>query len=236
VDVALLCVADGMGGMEAGEIASQTGVNTVMQGAAQMRWPARSDSPAPPAPPAARIDPVTLIRDAATAVHTAGQGRDLGTTITVVAVHDRELTLGHVGDTRAYMLRDGALIRLTADHSLVAAMVASGVITPEEAEGHPDSNKVLRSLGSQRVLPDTYVDDLAAAYGQPGLTLEENDWLLLCSDGVWGSVPDREIQVILSEALDHHIAARVLIDRALAAGAPDNATAIVARCITRSTL
>jgi len=235
-DIALLCVADGMGGMEAGEIASQTAVNTVMQGAAHMLRPASVAAPDPPDSAVARIDPVTLIRDAATAVHTAGQGRDLGTTITLVAVHGREVTLGHVGDTRAYLLRDGALTRLTTDHSLVAAMVASGVLTPEEAEGHPDSNKVLRSLGSQRVLPDAYVDDLQAAYGQPSLTLGESDWLLLCSDGVWGSVDDREIQIILSEALDHHVAARVLIDRALAAGAPDNATAIVARCITRSTL
>jgi serine/threonine protein phosphatase PrpC len=243
-DIALLCVADGMGGMEAGEIASQTAVNVVMRGAVEMLWPAQTagsvksgaKTGTESGDTASRIDPVRLIRDAATAVHGAAEGRDLGTTATVVTVHGRELTLGHVGDTRAYLFRDGALTHLTADHSLVAAMVASGVLKPEEAQGHPDSNKVLRSLGSQRVLPDTYVDDLQAAYGQQSLTLAQDDWLLICSDGVWGSVIDAEIQVILSEALDHHIAARALIDRALAAGAPDNATAIVARCITRSTL
>jgi len=232
-DIALLCVADGMGGMAAGEVASQTAVNVVMRGAASVFWPAPSGADTGAAP---RLDPVGLIREAAPAVHAAGQGRDLGTTITAVAVHDGLLTLGHVGDTRAYLFRAGVLTRLTADHSLVAAMVASGVITPEEADGHPDSNKVLRSLGSQRVLPDTYVDDLQAAYGQTSLLLAENDWLLLCSDGVWGSVDDREILAVLTDAADHHAAARTLIDRALAAGAPDNATAIVARSVLRSTL
>ena len=233
IDVALLCVADGMGGMEAGEIASQTAVDVVMRGADSMFWPAASDAPGDAG---RRLDPVRLIREAATAVHAAAQGRELGTTATVVAVHGKELTLGHVGDTRAYLFREDTLTRLTADHSLVAAMVASGVLKPEEAQGHPDSNKVLRSLGSQRELPDGYVDDLRAAYGQLTLALTEHDWLLLCSDGVWGSVDDGAILTILTDAADHHAAARTLIERALAAGAPDNATAIVARCRTRATL
>jgi PPM family protein phosphatase len=227
-DVALLCVTDGMGGMEAGEIASQTALDTVMSRAAPSLWRIAPDGPS-------LLDPAALVRQAATAVHAAGQGRQLGTTITVVAVHGDRLTLGHVGDTRAYLLRNGELIRLTADHSLVAAMVASGVIEPEEAEGHPDSNKVLRSLGSQRELPAGYVDDLQAAHGAPVLTLRPDDWLLLCSDGVWGSVPDPQIRESLLDAADPQAAARELIDRALAAGAPDNATALVARCLTRST-
>lgn len=178
-EAALLCVADGMGGMEAGGVASQTAVAVLMRGAVSMLWPPTSavDASMPPAddrPGSAssgeqasdadmatggsRLDPASLVRQSATAVHTAGQGRDLGTTITCIAVHDGELTLAHVGDTRAYLLRDGVLTRLTADHSLVAAMVASGVIAPEEAQGHPDSNRVLRSLGSQRELPPGYVD------------------------------------------------------------------------------
>jgi serine/threonine protein phosphatase PrpC len=262
-ETALLCVADGMGGMEAGEVASQTAVDVVMRTAVETLWPAPRDGHAVPettlagaeaaqsivrgmqgwptsdatpstehAPPP-RIDPAALVRRAATAVHAAGQGRNLGTTITCVAVHDGELTLGHVGDTRAYLLRDGALTRLTADHSLVAAMVASGVITAEEAEGHPDSNKVLRSLGSQRELPPAYVDGLEAAYGAPSLRLTVGDILMLCSDGVWGTVHDRDIQVALTEALDAQNAARALVDRALQGGAPDNATAIVARCVRR---
>jgi protein phosphatase len=169
-------------------------------------------------------------------VHAAAQGRNLGTTITCIAVHDGDLTLAHVGDTRAYLLRDGALTRLTADHSLVAAMVASGVITADEAQGHPDSNKVLRSLGSQRELPPGYVDGLEAAFGAPNLRLVVGDVLMLCSDGVWGTVDDSQIQAVLAEALDAQNAARALVDRALQGGAPDNATAVVARCVRRPAL
>lgn len=265
-ETALLCVADGMGGMEAGEIASQTAVNVVMRTAANALWPAAEKgapassnggdrSPHHDARPterhdeapsnggrpvqdasAPRLDPAALVLRAATAVHAAAHGRNLGTTITCAVVHGGVLTLAHVGDTRAYLLRDGVLTRLTADHSLVAAMVASGVISAEEAEGHPDSNKVLRSLGSQRELPAGYVDGLQAAYGTPSLTLVAGDWLVLCSDGVWGTVADREIQIVTAEALSCQNAARALVDRALQGGAPDNATAIVARAVARPVL
>lgn len=229
---ALLCVADGMGGMEAGEIASGTAVNVVMQSVGNIVPPMlRVSGDAEAAAEPTLLDPVAMIRRAATAVHAAANGRQLGTTITCVAVQGGELTLGHVGDTRAYLLRGGVLAQITADHSLVAAMVASGVITKEEARGHPDSNKVLRSLGSQRDLKDGYVDDLEAAFGQPSLRLEPGDWLILCSDGVWGSVEDSAIQTILTEAFECPTAARVLVDRALQAGAPDNATVVVARVV-----
>ena len=273
---ALLCVADGMGGMDAGEVASRAALAAVMRGAASLPsfpLPATESVPAPastgaalagPATPAGAtqgtedrasgddrarradaqppgdttpdrspppLDPVALVRAAAPVVHAAGQGRQMGTTVTLVAVQEGELTLGHIGDTRAYLLRDGTLTQLTADHSLVAAMVASGVITPEEAEDHPDSNKVLRSLGSQRELPNGYVDGLEARYGQPTLRLRPGDWIILCTDGVWGSVDDAQIRTVASEALDPPTAARRLIELALEAGAPDNAAAVVARCV-----
>lgn len=257
---ALLCVADGMGGMDAGEVASRAALTAVMRGAASLpSFPASRAEDGPdvvaagvtPAGQAARpgaaeasstpplaaadgpppLDPVALVRAAAPVVHAAAEGRQMGTTATLVAVQDGELTLGHIGDTRAYLLRAGTLTQLTADHSLVAAMVASGVITPEEAEGHPDSNKVLRSLGSQRELPDGYVDSLEARYGQPSLLLQPGDWLVLCTDGVWGSVPDAQIRTVALEALDPPVVARRLIELALEAGAPDNAATVVARCV-----
>jgi protein phosphatase len=203
-----------MGGMEAGEVASAAALQTIMQGAFE------------PSP-----DPVALIERAAPAVHAASEGRQVGTTATCVFVEDGTLILGHVGDTRAYLLRDGVLTQLTVDHSLVAAMVASGVIAKEAARGHPDSNKVLRALGSQRRLPDRYVDDLSAAYGQPTLQLRAGDWLLLCSDGVWGQVDDEQLRTIMSEALDCPTVVRVAIERALQAVAPDNVAAVVARCV-----
>ncbi len=220
----LLVVADGMGGMEAGEVASGTALRTIFRTASGAFLAAAENIAAP-------IDPVAFIRAAAPAVHAAGQGRQMGTTVTVAAVQNGRLSVGHVGDTRAYLLRDQMLRQLTADHSLVAAMVASGVLTTEEARGHPDSNKVLRSLGSQRELPEGYVDDLTAVCGQPSLELRSGDWMLLCSDGLWGTVNDDRIREVLSEALDCPTAARVLVELALQAGAPDNASVVVARCV-----
>jgi PPM family protein phosphatase len=228
---ALLCVADGMGGMEAGEVASGTALRVVLSGTTTPPPPDAEASGAPDPGYADRLDPVALIREAAPVVHAAGQGRQMGTTCTVVAVHGDELTLGHVGDTRAYLLRGGALTQLTNDHSLVAAMVASGVLTKEEARGHPDSNKVLRSLGGQRELPERYVDSLEAACGQSALQLQPGDWVLLCSDGVWGSVDDESIREVTLAAPDPQTVARVLVERALAAGAPDNAAILAARCV-----
>jgi len=105
------------------------------------------------------------------------------------------------------------------------------MLTAEEARGHPDSNKVLRSLGGQRELPDGYVDSLEAALGQSSLQLEPGDWIVLCSDGVWGSVQDAKIQAIVVAAADCPTVARVLVERALEAGAPDNAATVVARCV-----
>lgn len=232
---ALLCVADGMGGMEAGEVASGTALRVVLS--------ATTTPPPPPQPvdarggapasveQAARLDPVALIRKAAPIVHAAGQGRQMGTTCTVVTVHGDELTLGHVGDTRAYLLREDVLTQITTDHSLVAAMVTSGVLTKEEARGHPDSNKVLRSLGGQRELPDGYVDSLEAAYGQATMQLRPGDWVLLCSDGVWGSVDDESIRAVTVAAPDPQTVADSLVERALQAGAPDNAAVVAARCV-----
>ena len=229
---ALLCVADGMGGMDAGEVASQAVLNAVLGGTAVPGTAPLVEADGDVAiTVTSRLDPVALVRHAAPAVHAAARGRQMGTTVTCIAVQDGELTLGHVGDTRAYLLRAGVLTQLTADHSLVAAMVASGVLTAEEARGHPDSNKVLRSLGSQRELPDGYVDGLEAAFGQPSLRLEPGDWLVLCTDGVWGSVADAEIRATVVGSADCQTVARVLVERALEAGAPDNAAAVVARCV-----
>jgi protein phosphatase len=230
-----------MGGMEAGEVASQTALRTVLQAAtaaaAERLPPAEPPSGAATGADQPRLlNPVDLVYLAAPAVYAAAAGRQVGTTLTCVLVQDGELTLGHVGDTRAYLLRGERLSQLTVDHSLVASMVASGVLTPEEARGHPDSNKVLRSLGGRRELPERYVDDLAAAYGQPSLRLEPGDWLLLCSDGVWGSVEDERISATLRQAADCPAAVRSLLEQALRAGAPDNAAAVVARCAALPTV
>jgi protein phosphatase len=216
---ALLCVVDGMGGMEAGEVASTAAVRAVLHGVG-------TGPDLDAAPP----DPVTLVQAAARAVHEAAQGRAVGATITCALVDDGSLTLAHVGDTRAYLLRDGILTQLTQDHSLVAAMVASGVLTRTEARGHPDGNKVLRSLGGQRDLGEAYIDTLATTHSEATLRLLEGDRLLLCSDGVWGVVDDDALRALLLDSDDCTAIVQAALRRSLEFGAPDNATLIVARC------
>ncbi len=217
---AVLCVVDGMGGMEAGEVASRAAVQAVLEAIPAVT---NADDQGPP-------DPVLLVQAATRSVYMAAQGRAVGATITCVVVDDGVLSLAHVGDTRAYLLREGALTQLTHDHSLVASMVASGMLTKAEARGHPDSNKVLRSLGSQQELPDGYIDTLTATRADATLLLCEGDILLLCSDGVWGVLDDDTLCQIIRESPDDPTAVRTIIARVLAGGAPDNATLIIARC------
>lgn len=235
---ALLCMIDGMGGMEAGEVAATSALRAVLRRTGEYAIdriasaPGRDREPTSSSSNGAQesLDVRELIHAAAEAAFTAAQGRQVGATITCVAIEDGTLRLGHVGDTRAYLLRDGVLTRLTRDHSLVAAMVASGVITPEEAEHHPESNKVLRSLGGMRHLPEGYIDDLTVAYGQPILELHEGDRLLLCSDGIWGVLNDDALLGILNESEECEVVVARAIDLALEGGAPDNAAIIVAHC------
>ena len=240
---AVLCAIDGMGGMEAGEVASTSALRAVLRTAAtyaseQMAGHGDTSDASTNAVltgetdqrPSPSLNPVMLVQNAAEAAHAAAAGRQVGATITCAVVENGRLTLGHVGDTRGYLLRDGRLVRLTRDHSLVAAMVASGILTDDEARGHPESNKVLRSLGGLRRLPADYIDGLTVAYGQDMLTLQSGDQLLLCSDGVWGVISDDELQQILADADDPEQAVATIIDAVLAGGAPDNAAAIVARC------
>ena len=242
---ALLCAIDGMGGMEAGEVAATAALRAALHGAAaysaqqiagapgaDLDPDAAADGPRAAELPPRSLDPRALVQAAAKAAYTAARGRQVGATITCALVEDGQLTLAHVGDTRAYLLRDGVLTQLTRDHSLVTAMTASGMISKEEARVHPERNKVLRSLGGQRSLPDDYIDGLAAAYGEDVLRLRDGDQLLLCSDGVWGVLDDAALLRILSESPDCESAVRTAIRLVLEGGAPDNAAIIVARCLT----
>ena len=196
------CVSDGMGGMAAGEVASRAAVQAFLNSA-------QPDLPG-------------QVWDANAAVLAAMDGRDGGCTISGVEIRGHELQLGHVGDTRAY-LRDGGEVRqLSQDHSFVAAMVASGQMTPEEAQVSPERNKVLRSLGSLRQPQPDYVQTLAAP-----LALPVGSRVLLVSDGVWGEVPPATLtELLLSEADPQALVDR-LVQLSLDAGAPDNATALV---------
>lgn len=196
------CVSDGMGGMAAGEVASQAAVRAFLTSA-------HPDLPG-------------MVWDANAAVLEAMNGRDGGCTISGVEIVGTALQLGHVGDTRAYLRSGTEVSQLSKDHSFVAAMVASGQMTPEEAQVSPERNKVLRSLGSLRQPQPDYVQTLP----EP-LTLAVGHRVLLVSDGVWGEVEPATLTEMLRQEPDLQALVDRLVALALEAGAPDNATALV---------
>ncbi|GEM84715.1 PP2C family protein-serine/threonine phosphatase [Meiothermus hypogaeus] len=212
------CVADGMGGMATGERASQAAVETFIGG----------NLPHPLDDPQAQSDwGVRLVWAANQAVLEALAGLDGGCTLSGVMLWGARYTVAHVGDTRVYLWRQGQLQQLTRDHSLVAALVSSHMITREEAMQHPDRNQVLRSLGNLRQPQEGYVETLEATTGQVSGVLEPGEALVLVSDGVWGEVNEAQMTEILSQAGSFQAAAEALVQQALAAGAPDNATALI---------
>jgi protein phosphatase len=143
----------------------------------------------------------------------------MGTTATVAAVRGTELVLGQVGDSRAYLLRNGKLTQLTRDQNLATLLVERGQLTPEAARHFENSNIILQALGTQ----ETVDVDLTA------VQLSTGDVLLLCSDGLWGPVDDDDIARVLRAAPDCGAATAALIALAIEKGAPDNVTCIVAR-------
>lgn len=205
----LLVVADGMGGHRGGATASRLTVDELGRAfaaadAVSDRW----------------LD--EAIRDANREVHAVAE-RDpnlvgMGTTVVaVLAVPDGEAWVAHVGDSRAYRLRDGVLEPLTEDHSVVAEMIRRGVLRPEEAATHPRRNEILRSVG----VDATVEPEITAVELRPG------DRILLCSDGLCGVVPDDEIGALIA-ASSPEGAVAAAIEAANELGGPDNITAIVA--------
>jgi protein phosphatase len=141
----------------------------------------------------------------------------MGTTMTVALAEDDQVWIGHVGDSRAYLLRDGELEQLTDDHSLVAELVRSGRLTREEAEQHPNRSMITRVLGTE---PEVAVD-VRAVQTRPG------DVFVLCSDGLSSMVDDDAIRKVLEGQDDLDVAARVLVEQANAAGGEDNITVVL---------
>jgi PPM family protein phosphatase len=201
IEPPLFAVADGMGGAQAGEIASKLAASAVRAGD-----PGRLEE---------------LIQEANRRVHqrsvedAAASG--MGTTLTVAEIAGERVTIGHVGDSRAYLVRDGSLEQLTQDHSLVAELVRSGKLTPEEAEQHPQRSVITRALGTD---PDVDVDTFAVE-PRPG------DLFLLCSDGLTSMVDDRMIERLVEQKrgdLDGLV--QDLIRAANKGGGEDNITVI----------
>jgi protein phosphatase len=205
----LFVVADGMGGAQGGEVASRTAVEVFQQGL--------EDGDVPERQLAARV------QEANAAIHERSQSdaqlAGMGTTLTAVYVGPEEIAIAHVGDSRAYCLRDGGLIRLTDDHSLVEDLVREGRLTPEEAEDHPQRSIITRALG-----PEPAVDvDTSTQVARAG------DVYLLCSDGLTGMLPDARVEEILRERPALRDAGEALLAAANEAGGRDNITVVLFR-------
>jgi len=205
----LFAVADGMGGAKAGEVASAVAVQAV-EGARESGEPAEAQL-------------AEIVRDANRRIYDLAVAdesrRGMGTTLTLAKVHGDEVSLAHVGDSRAYRLRDGELSQLTRDHSLVAELERSGQITPEAAEHHPQRSIITRALGPE---PDVEVDTYTLA-GRDG------DVFLICSDGLTSMISDDEVGSILRSASTLDEAADALVRAANQSGGKDNITVILFR-------
>src|SRR5437868_652569 len=208
-DERLFAVADGVGGHKAGEVASQTAVETLQR---EFTEPTTD----------ALIDAVkTANRTVWNLAETNSDQRGMGTTLTAIALVDdgaeQRLAIVNVGDSRAYLLQQGELEQLTEDHSLVEQLVREGQLTPEEAQVHPQRSIITRALGLD---PEVEVDSWE-------LTPYRGDRILLCSDGLTNEVTDDEIASTLRTVSDPNEAARQLIQEARDHGGSDNITCVI---------
>ncbi|MTV25168.1 Stp1/IreP family PP2C-type Ser/Thr phosphatase [Nitriliruptoraceae bacterium ZYF776] len=209
----VFAVADGMGGHLAGEVASATALEPVRALDGRV-FPESSD--AIEALRAAVVEANTTVSQMA---EDEPSQRGMGTTLTVALVEGRRLHVGHVGDSRAYLLRGASFDQLTDDHTLVQHLIDEGQITREEAATHPQRSIITRAIGVSR---DIDVDSLS-------IELEQGDQLLLCSDGLTGVVDDATIATELDAGRDLDTTLQRLVDLALEGGGPDNITAILLR-------
>jgi protein phosphatase len=206
-DAALALIADGMGGHSAGEVASRLAVDAILD---VFLAAAGSDIPMAEMLAAGLI----AANDAILARSQADPAcAGMGTTCTMVAIRDGMAYLGHIGDSRAYLLRHGSLQQISEDQSLVATLLRNGVITAAEAADRPDRNVILQALGTRT--------EIEPVIWQDGLPLVPGDILLLCSDGLTDCVADRAIADILTTHPPYE-ACRALIDAANDAGGNDN--------------
>ncbi len=214
---ALLVVADGMGGQGHGQEASQLAVRSLVEYVANNL----SSQQLTPESLLSLLSAGVQYADRALYERNQQQQRVMGTTMTVALVLDATAYIAHVGDSRLYLYRQPTgLVQITHDHSLVATLVAAGIIAPEDIYTHPRRSQIYRSLGEEV----TVEVDVSA------LPLAAGDILLICSDGLWEMVRDPQIATILSSPmLDPSATAYALIQAALAGGGEDNVSAIVAQ-------
>jgi PPM family protein phosphatase len=200
IDPPLFAVADGMGGAQAGEVASKLAAGAVKERGADVE---------------------ELIQEANRRVHQRSiedpNASGMGTTLTVASVEDGLVSIGHVGDSRAYLVRDGRLEQLTEDHSLVGELMRSGKLSAEEAETHPQRSVITRALGTD---PDVDVDMFP-------IEAHSGDLFLICSDGLSTMVDDDKIlELVEKHRNDLDALVKALIKAANRGGGEDNITVV----------
>lgn len=201
----LFVVADGMGGHENGEWASAAIVDTLQV------------TPLPDDFDAASQAVAAALHRANATIHAEARARDLqmGSTVVALLIRDGRFAVLWVGDSRAYLRRDGQLVRISHDHTQVQEMIDRGLLTVEDAEGHPMSHVLARAMGVRDVVEVDVIAD----------EIESGDVFLLCSDGLMARVEDEEIATVLGEA-DADTRVQRLVKLTLDRGAPDNVTVI----------
>ena len=205
----LFVVADGMGGAQAGEVASRIAIEAFQDGL--------DDAGSPEERLAERARAANRQIYDRSRTETGREG--MGTTLTAAYVDDGQLAIAHVGDSRAYLFREGELTRLTQDHSLVDELVRRGKLTEEQAAEHPQRSIITRALGPE---PDVEIDTFT-------YPVKAGDVLLLCSDGLTSMISEQDVARVLGSTHDLDEAARALIQEANDAGGRDNITVVLFR-------
>jgi serine/threonine protein phosphatase PrpC len=212
----LFIIADGMGGHQAGDVASALATRVVAHSLMrQIYLPFLRDEEKDSSRRPINEALSEALSNASLAIYEAVP--DAGTTLTAALIIGTHAYIGHVGDSRAYLVTEKGLQQITQDHSLVARLIELGQATPEEAMTHPQRNVLYRALGQEGGMEvDTYFQLLPAT-----------SQLLLCSDGLWGAVPEREMATVIAAAPSPQIACGRLIEAAINHGGDDNITAIL---------
>jgi len=227
-EVSIYCVADGIGGAEAGEVASKLAVKFTIENFLKKVYEILTSTPEKQSVITKEIV-LSVNQTIYDIIKKNPQLKTMGTTLLVAVRTNKYLTLGYAGDCRAYLVRDNTIKLLTEDHSLVMYLYKSGQIKKEEIRTHPDRNKILRSIGATTNL---VVDGLEKVLNEPVLELTDGDIIILCTDGVWGKIEDEEIlNTVLSKEIEDP--AYALVEKANNYGGEDNSTVVVVKVVKR---
>lgn len=212
-DQLLAVIADGMGGHQAGDVASSMAVSMVKEG-----WESIPSNLSPHEAEQWLAETLTTVNEKMyTRAQEVKECEGMGTTIVITIMTNEFITVAHIGDSRCYMLQGNNLTQITEDHSLVNELIRSGEITKQEAHHHPRKNVVLKALGTQHTVQADYRT----------LTIEANERVLLCTDGLTDKLSDEEIETFMNTHESIENIATEMVDLANKRGGEDNITLIL---------